>query len=215
MAHAMDRVAGDVLQCLAPGDGAAIVDGEFVGATGLFRVTRVEAARGSLAFAATQCVREVAGRAHVRPFADTTAAFSHSFMPTAPATAIVADDAGTAVATVAPRVTPTLPPVAPSGPSPNELVRREAVAYRACYEREALSREHDVSGSIEVHLVLDASGAITQLSTRPQSSSTDTTLMELVARCVEQRVRAITFGPQTDAGTEIVVPLGFSPESTP
>jgi hypothetical protein len=151
-------------------------------------------------------VRVAAEHAHVHPFRESNAAFEYRF-----ATQSSESPSGSAGVSVLPPPSNSGSPPRTFGPSPAELVRRGADTYQACYERQALARDHTVAGTVEVHMSLDAAGRITQLSLRSESNNPDRTLMELVARCIEPNIRRIEFGPQPDPGSEIVVPLAFNP----
>ena len=227
MTHAFERVREDAVRCLRPGDHVT-VRGAFHGEDGAFAIERVESTSGTVPYAVETCVRVASEHAHVRPFRDEQSAFSFPIdamnapvsdtgvAPTAPMPMFGSDGgvyaASTAGGAFSPPVSGTM--TIASRPSPVDLIRREADALQRCYEQ-ACERDHTIAGHVELHLVLDAAGHITRLSSRSDSTNEDATLMELVSRCIESHVRLIQFGPQTYPGQEVVVPLAFQPGGIP
>jgi hypothetical protein len=215
MTRAFERVHDDGMRCLRPGD-RVTVHGAFRGSDGNFGVERIESSNGALPYAVETCVRVAMERAHVRAFTDERTTFVGSLeSPNAAVTATA--DAGPPAAIVTPVATSA--PVTgsmtiASRPMPVDLIRREADALQRCYEQ-ACERDHTVGGHVELHLVLDAQGHITRLTSRVDSPHEDITLMELVSHCIESHVRLIQFGPQQYPGQETVVPLAFQPGGIP
>lgn len=210
MDRAVDRVRAEALRCLTPGV-AVTVRGVFVGTTGAFTVDALDAPGAS--FAATTCVRASLGELRVRPFTEASAHYSFTLR----ADGTVAPPPPAPVANRAPAPPPPPaappPPPAPSGPPPGgwptDRVRAEATMLRECYEQATL-RDHTVEGSVTLRFTLDGGGSITSCATHTESPHPDQTLMELVARCIEQHVRVMNFGPQRQPGVEMSVPLTFS-----
>lgn len=219
MDHSLERVSGDAVRCLRPGD-VANVTGEFQGGSGQFQAIRVATPNGdTLPYPIETCVRVAAERAHVRAFTDDTASYSYTFTGPAPETASTQPATSAAPAPAPLATSPVL--MAPIGtmeiasrPSPNELVRREGDALQRCYEQ-AAERDHTLAGRIDLHLTLDASGRIARLSSAIQTQNEDVTLMQLVARCLEAHVRLIQFGPQSSTQTDVAIPITFSPGGIP
>lgn len=222
MFRAMARLSDEVARCLRPGDGEVLVEGAFDGTTGHFHAERLVTSSGAaLPYAVETCVRAVAARAHVRPFRDERARYAYRFLaPPAQSTTlptITTLDAG--VTSSSPLSMSAAPdarsPFLPPDETAMALIQREAPAFQRCYEEQALARDDTVEGTITLHLVLDARGSIVRLTSEVHSRHPDPTLMALVARCIEQRVREIAFGPQPDSGAEIVVPLTFRESGVP
>jgi hypothetical protein len=220
MTRAFDRVHDDVVRCLRAGD-RITMRGAFRGADGNFGVERVESSAGALPYAVETCARVAAEHAHVRTFTDERATYSATFESAEPTPIAAVAPSSSSAVTSATASTTLTPPATGAGsmtiatrPAPVELIRREADALQRCYEQ-ACERDHTVSGRVELHLVLDAQGRVTRLTSRVESPNEDVTLMELVARCIEAHVRLIQFGPQQFPGQETVVPLTFQPGGIP
>lgn len=220
MRRALERWAPDVLRCLHSGASSVTVTGYFEGTSGEYKVTHI-AGRESIPYAVETCIRVSVERARVRPFRDERATFGYTFtLPggtftgvssvSSPPASFPSPSPSASRPSVSNHATVTGSLTIRGELSPVDRIRREADALQHCYEQ-ACERDHTVSGTVELHLYLDASGHVTHLSSQVSTPHEDVTLMELVARCIESHVRLIEFGPQAQPGTEIVVPLTFHP----
>jgi hypothetical protein len=212
MTRALEQVAPAARRCIPAGTSGVAVSGEFEGRSGEYRVTHVASASGAaLSSSAQQCVREAVAEARVRPFREAQVPFGYTFATPLPSE-VASTPPSRPPAANAPSPPASCSLAISAGPSPVELIRREGDALQRCYEQ-ACERDHTLSGTIELHFLLDGAGRVTQLVSRVNTPHEDVTLMELVARCIESHVRLIPFGPQAQPGNEIVVPLAFDPST--